>query len=471
MSWLSSAIDKVLPGAPSQNFTENTFDKWVAPEHKDTLELAAAMALGPQMLANLPSGIGELLSTPAGQNVAKGLSNYGATGDIHGAVLAGLSPILDNLPGPIGKLLKSKIGQMVLMSGNTDILGKLGFTGKQKDVVEQAMALMALAGIGGKYAKDAIEKAKALEKTELASIKDMVARADELYPTDEREAKQFSVMAEDISRQYSQSGKMLVRNLAQRGALRTGVGAGQIRRIGQEEAGEKLRAKRELELTRPDRVLAAQQAKAAVLAPLSASARYWRDIAEQKRMLPIDIALELYKANQPSMLDKYLDAQIAQMQGETTGTGLGLGELSQLGEQYGEPTLPDMGAPSMEQRYPVPDLDVFQPTPTPTVTPTLPDIGAPDIYDRNPVPDLYTSRSSAMPSAQGAGLDLSALANLGTMGKPMPSGMTGAGSGLSALASALANLGTMGKPMPSAQGAGSGLSALMAKSGMMGRRV
>jgi hypothetical protein len=43
----SKLIDKILPGAPSQKFTAATFDKWIAPEHKDTLEtVATGLALG-----------------------------------------------------------------------------------------------------------------------------------------------------------------------------------------------------------------------------------------------------------------------------------------------------------------------------------------------------------------------------------------------------------------------------------------
>ncbi|MEA3225375.1 MAG: hypothetical protein U9Q07_05450 [Planctomycetota bacterium] len=391
MSWLSSAINKVLPGAPATKVTKATFDKWIAPEHKDTLELMGSMALGPAALANLPGGVGAFLASPAGQNVAKGLSSWGATGNVKGAIIAGMAPLLGNLPGDLGEFFKTNIGQSVIQSGNTSILDKLGFSGKQKDIVEQALALMALAALGTKYAEEAIERANKLEKLEVAAVEDMLARADEIYPTPERERMEFEAAAEDISNAYARSGKMLLRTLAQRGALRTGVGAGQLRRLGQDEAGERLKVKRAITLAHPQRVLAAQQAKAAALSPLSNAARFWREIAEGQRMMPIDIAMELYRANQPSALDDYYRAQINLMnRGETGGyqPGAVLDEIPRSTWPYSglpqretvydiplepgavldeiprstwpghETNLPGLGFPSLEERYPVPELDI-----------------------------------------------------------------------------------------------------------------
>jgi hypothetical protein len=65
MSWLSKAIDKVLPGAPATKITQNTVDKWIAPENKDTLEAVGTALVAPQLAGAIGAWAGNALGSDA----------------------------------------------------------------------------------------------------------------------------------------------------------------------------------------------------------------------------------------------------------------------------------------------------------------------------------------------------------------------------------------------------------------------
>jgi len=123
MSVISKFIDKVLPGAPSRNFTENTWDKILAPESKDTAEaiagMVAALTVGAPMLSNIGSfATGATGSATIGSMASNAaLAAMGGGDPKPGAILAGVGSILGNLPGGLGTFFSANpIGQNLIQA-------------------------------------------------------------------------------------------------------------------------------------------------------------------------------------------------------------------------------------------------------------------------------------------------------------------------------------------------------------------
>jgi len=300
MSILSSIINKVLPGDPTRKITNLIgAEKWIAPEHKDMVEgIAVALATAGMAGAGPLAGAFEGFGGSVGGNISAFLQ--GDVGKI-------LTQALANAGGDVGKL--------------GGLLGMLGLKGKTKDIVEQVLALMALSVLGKKYAEEAIKSAKELEAKEKSTITSMLAKAEELFPTEEREEKEFAKGAEDIEKAGQKAQAETIRALIQRGGLQAGAGAGTLRRLQFDVGKEKLALQRDIDLARPGRTLTALQAQRMGLDPLSDLALRERARAEDMRMLPTNIALSLYDANRASPQDTFYQAEIDRLQRERGGRG------------------------------------------------------------------------------------------------------------------------------------------------------
>jgi len=333
--------------------TENTTDKWIAPEHKDSVEaiagMVAALTVGAPMLSNIGSfATGATGSATIGSMASNAaLAAMGGGDPKQGAILAGVGAIRGNLPGGLGTFFSANpIGQNLIqafassggdMGAIGNILGNLGFGGKQKDVIEQVLALMALAGISKEFAKDAISKANRLEGEEEAVINEMITTARSIVPTDENDELMYRKLADTTASEYRQVYENFTHELSTKGMLDTNIAAGQLRRIGQEAAAQNLENRREIMLSRPERSAAALTAMGTALTPLDQMAQRARATAEEQRMLPFNIAKDLYAANRRSPIDDYYAAMTEDLKNRQYGdAGAGTVPLVQIvPDQYG----------------------------------------------------------------------------------------------------------------------------------------
>ncbi len=295
MSMFSKIIDKVLPGAPSRNFTENTWDKILAPETKDTAEQYATM------IALTAAGVPP--------QVAQGLGSWGATGNKQGLILAGLGIALPNLPGDIGKFFQeSDLGKQLMAAfagfgGDSGLFGSflngLGLGGKTGGAINDLLTVMALSALSEVYAKDAVKKANALEAKQSAIVDQLVTKAQEMSDPKVREQNVQKAL-ETVSTEYKGQRTAMEQNLYGRG-----MGAstqGPVAALGMGEAEGRLKARRDIESNWPMQAL---QALSYATGPVSQLSTQARTAADAKLRAIPELYAAVTAANRQSPMDAY----------------------------------------------------------------------------------------------------------------------------------------------------------------------
>lgn len=249
-SFFSKPIRNIIGSKASEAITENTFDKWIAPEHKDTLETAAttlALMAATGGMAGMGGAIGNLGSTISGA-----LGNMGDVGNILQS--------LGKLGGKLGDVIKTPFG-IALMSilgagGNASgFLDKLGLTGGTKDMAEYLALLATVSLISDKYAESAEEALNAIEQSETTNLNNLIATANK-YSDPEYQEQMIQAHNESISQAYQGARESSQRSLAQRGLGERMPGAEAYLRGSEAEA--RLKGRRDTETGLQNQAFSAQ---------------------------------------------------------------------------------------------------------------------------------------------------------------------------------------------------------------------
>jgi len=339
-SFWSKPFRNIFGSDLSQDITAGTFDKWIKPEDKNTLEYAVSMLAG---AAAAPWLAGELgISTKVAEGIIKA-----------GVAMANdqspISAVLGAMGGDVGKFFNSTIGKVLIAaisSGNggniSGLLDKWGITGKAKDMLEEIATFAALSFFSKEYAKDAISKANEMETRESDLVKSLADTAAQ-YSNPVYQEGQIQKGLEDLATQYGRAKTSTEQNLYGRGMGERMPGATEA--LARGEAIDRFGARRTIGAQNIDTALKANAAAIAPVSTLAAKLRAKSDLMEQ---LPFDFYMSIKNANR---------ADPAQMQGggkgaaATGGTTLNdliektlLGTPSSFGMSDGSTTTSNVGS-------------------------------------------------------------------------------------------------------------------------------
>lgn len=201
---------------------------------------------------------------------------------------------------------------------------------------------------GAKESKKNRQAQEAALASSQALTKGQLKEVEALKPTEEQKEKKYQQSVENVNNAVQEAMKNWSRTMSSRGALRTGYGAGQLRNLEWAGGGEKLAAKRQVDLDAIGQLAQYLNARQGAISGQVASNQGMANLYGQQAATSSAAVSDALQA----ALQYYLNKQAGSVQyPSTVPTTINTPQLSTQ--------LPGLGVDSIYERNPVPDLDLL----------------------------------------------------------------------------------------------------------------